>query len=98
MVSNRTELTERSDKAYPEVVREELIHTAEATLINLSDIKDTPCFERFSVKVKISDLDEVTEVKGGKKKRDVVVKDVTGVCRITLWEEEIDKVEKEKSY
>ena len=59
----------------------------------MSDVKDTPCFERVSVKVKISD-----EVKGGKKKQDVVVKDVTGVCRFTLWEEEVDKVEKEKSY
>ena len=38
------------------------------------------------------------EVKGGKKKEDVVVAESSGVARILLWEEDIGCLEANKSY
>lgn len=43
-------------------------------------------------------FDEAEEVSGGKKKQDVLVSDSAGTMRLTLWENEIGKLDEGRSY
>ena len=67
LVSPKT-MMEESGKVY-QVIKQEAENSQEGKEITMPEVKDTPCFERVTVKVKISDVDEITEVKGGKKTR-----------------------------
>ena len=72
LVTPRTEM-EKSDKTY-HVVKQDGAFTQQGKEISLSEVKNTPCFERVTVKVKISELDDVAEVKGGKKNKICLLK------------------------
>ena len=95
-VSPRTEM-ERSAKSY-EVHHEDKNSNTTGKEVLLADIDDLPCYERVTVNVKVSNVDEEFEVKGGKRKQDVVVTDSSGVARFTVWEEDIGRLQKGHSY
>ena len=55
-------------------------------------------YDRVTVVVKVVQVDDVMEVAGGKKKQDVIVSDKSKSCRVTIWEDEIDKLKVKKTY
>ena len=79
---------EKSDKTYDVTTVNPLIPNE----VNFSDIQDLSCFEHVSVKVKVFNVDDVIEVKGGKRKQDIIIKDSTGSAKFTVWEDNINKV------
>ena len=65
-------------------------------LIKLEEVQCLVPFQRVSCEVKVVDVDSVMEVSGGKK-RDVLVRDSTGVARVIVWESEIGKLKEGES-
>ena len=68
------------------------------TTISLQDIEQRNVYERITVNVKISKKFAPELVATGKKKQDVIVCDATGTGRVTLWEENVDKLKENSSY
>ena len=85
---------EKSDKTYDVTTVNPLIPNE----VNFSDIQDLSCFEHVSVKVKVFNVDDVIEVKGDKRKQDIIIKDSTGSAKFTVWEDNINKIQQGKSY
>ncbi len=70
--------------------------TADAiTLAQLGGVQNN---QRVSVTAKALRLCDKLEVKPGLFKQDVTLSDSTGTARITLWQDDIGKLEAEKSY
>ena len=67
-------------------------------MVNLKEVLSLVTFQRVTCEAKVVSVDEVEEVSGGKKKQDVLLGDSTGTLRLTLWEEEIGKMEEGVSY
>lgn len=95
-VTSRTDL-EKSDKSY-EIDKTIVVDVNEGKHVVIEDVYDLNCFERVTVEVQVSDVDKVMEVKGGKLKQDVIIKDCTGAAKLTLWEQDIDKLGLGTSY
>ena len=72
--------------------------TADKRIIQLSELEEIPEFTRVTVEVKVEQTDDPMEVAGAKNKQDLWVGDKSGTTRVTLWEDEIGKMEKGKSY
>ena len=66
--------------------------------ISLEDIENIASYERVTVTVKVLDVDSQSEVKGGKRKQDIIITDATAVARFTVWEDDINRLNREKSY
>ena len=97
-VSQRTEL-EQSPRKYEHIDGIKLEKSGTTTkAISLVDIETITTYERVTVAVKVSGVDSPSEVKGGKKKQDIVVADATAVVRFTVWEDHIDTLHLGKSY
>ena len=97
LVTKSTDLT-KSDKQFN-------IDTSKSTLskrvgsdIDLCNLKDLEAFQRVNVKVKAIRLEEVEEVPDGKKIQNIIIADLTGTVRLTVWEKEIGKIEIGGSY
>ncbi len=70
--------------------------TADAiTLVQLGGVQNN---QRVSVSAKALRLCEKVEVKPGLYKQDVTLSDSTGTASITLWQDDIGKLEVAKSY
>ena len=89
-----TKITESSKEIdAPEVdIAEETMST---NLINLTNLQN---FQKVVVRIKVLDVSDVVMVTGGKRKKDVVVADHSATSKVTLWEEDIDKLEEEQSH
>lgn len=70
----------------------------DSDIVVLANIRDLPLFKRVTVTVKAVFVSEPVEIKGGRRKQDVVIADPTGRCRLTVWEEQIGKVKEQHCY
>ena len=77
---------EKSEKAFDV---ESKFGKAGEKVITLKELHDLLPFQRVTVEVKAVQVEEPTEVSGGKKKQDVLVGDSTATARFTVWEGEI---------
>ena len=68
---------------------------AEISVAQLESFND---YDRVTVNIKVMTTINPTEVSGGKTKQEVTVADSSGVCIVTLWEQNIGKLEKNQSY
>ena len=94
LVKSRSEV-ERSDKTY------HVISTVDALMgkeTSLGNILDLPPYDRVTVRVKVFNVDDIVEVAGGKNKQDIDVRDATGIMKFTVWEKDIGKLQKGRSY
>ena len=66
--------------------------------IKLSNLNSTNVFDRVTVSVKVLACTNALDVSGGKTKQDITVADNTGVCKVTLWEENIGILDTNASY
>ena len=66
--------------------------------IPLSDLPSKQEYDRVTVKVKVIDVRDPEKVGKDKTKQDVSISDATGVATLTIWEDDINKLEPEESY
>lgn len=91
LVTKRTNL-EKCEKVFD-------VDASSATkMISLKELPGLVCFQRVSVEVKVTRVEDPLEVTGGKKKQDVIVGDSSGSARVTVWEGEIGSMEEGGSY
>ena len=64
----------------------------------LGDIKELDEYLRVTVAAKVLSVAEAEEIGRYRKKQDVTIADTTGVCRLTVWEENIGTLVESKSY
>ncbi len=96
LVTKNTDLL-KSEKVF-DISEGSIKKSAPGKEIVLSELKDTPPFQRVTLVAKAIRVEEIGEVPGGKKKQDIVIGDGTGTARFTVWESEIGKVEEGKTY
>ena len=63
--------------------------------MTITTLKD---YTKLTVEVKVVGVEHPTEIGEGRKKQDIFVADKTYQSRMTIWEDNIGKVEKGKSY
>ena len=66
--------------------------------ITIDNLQGMARFQRVTLKVKAVKVDDAGQVSGGKMKQDITVCDATGSARLTIWADEIRKIEQGKSY
>lgn len=66
--------------------------------IMLSGLEKMSNFDVVNVLCKVIVRKDVVTVASGKKKQDILIADLTGGARVTLWEENIDALEEQQSY
>ncbi len=66
--------------------------------ISLVDISNMDTYQRVTITVKVASIDSPSEVRGGKRKQDIIVADTTSVARFTVWENNINTLQPRKSY
>ena len=96
VVVNKSASIQKSPRTFDDVVQVKTT-VEEITLDKLQDIDICEC-KRVSVTVKAVQVKEKTEVKQGLHKQDITVADATGSCCFTLWQEDIGKIDVNKSY
>ena len=64
----------------------------------LADLDSRSVYDRVSVTVKVLKCSDPVHVSNDKKKQDITIADLSDVSRITLWEENISKVQAGMSY
>ena len=64
------------------------------TLLSLESLDD---FQKVTVNIKVVELEDETQV-GERVKRDVSVADESGVARVSVWEGNVNAMEKDRSY
>lgn len=63
-------------------------------LIVLKELPSLKCFKLYSCsRSEVVKVETALEMTSGKKKQDMIVGDSTGTARVTIWEEEIGKME-----
>ena len=67
-------------------------------LTELTDIGDLATGQQVTLRVKVVAVGSSVAVKSELKKQECVVGDVSGCCRVMLWNDDIGKLLKEKSY
>lgn len=65
-------------------------------VIKLDEVKDLVAFQRATCDVKVVDVVGVKEVTGGKRMQEVLICDCSGTVRLTLWENDIGKMEEDR--
>ena len=66
-------------------------------IVTLLSLDSLDVFQKVTVNIKAVELKDETQV-GGRVKRDVFVADGSGTARVTVWEGNVNAMEKEKSY
>lgn len=66
--------------------------------VSLGDLADIEEYQHVSVAAKVLRVDNQIEVKPGLYNQDSTIADSTGTARLTLWQENINKLEEKKSY
>ena len=74
------------------------VKDSDTVVVDVAKLHELALYQPVTVKVKAVCVGDCVEVSGGKKKQDLVVADATGHCRVTIWEEEIGKVEEDVCY
>ena len=92
IVINRSTKIKKSTREFDNIVQ---VKTRE---IAVKELPDLPDFQKVSVTIKVMQVNEKTKIKEGLYKQDVIIADVTAYCRLTLWQEDIGKMEVNKSY
>ena len=72
------------------------ITTASKT-VTLSSLESLDVFQKVTVNIKVVELKDETQV-GGRVKRDVFVADESGTARVSVWEGNVNAMEKDRSY
>jgi ssDNA-binding replication factor A large subunit len=73
----------------------QLARSPEVSLSEVENISDT---KRIAVVVKVTKVADREEVKPGLFKQDLMIGDSTGYIRLTVWQEDIDKLHNGHSY
>ena len=71
--------------------------TLDSEPVTLSSLENMDEFQRVTVNIKVLELKDETQVMG-RAKRDVFVADGSGTVRVSVWEENINVMEKDRSY
>ena len=95
ILMNGTEISESEKNLDPSVFT---MTEPEATHITLSELSSLENFRRVSIEVKVVSKMEPMFVSGGKKKQDVMIGDLTGTTKVTLWEQYVDSLNVDESY
>lgn len=66
--------------------------------IKLADLDSRSVYDRVSVTVKVLKCSDPVHVSNDKKKQDITIADLSAVSKITLWQENIGKVQTGMSY
>ena len=72
------------------------ITTASKT-ITLSSLQSLDVFQKVTANIKVVELKDETQV-GGRVKRDVSVADESGMARVSVWEGNVNAMDKDRSY
>ena len=72
------------------------IATASKT-ITLSSLESLDVFQKITVNIKVVELKDEMQV-GGRVKRDVSLADKSGMARVSIWEGNVNAMEKGRSY
>lgn len=70
----------------------------EARSFSLKTISTMSNNDKVTTTVKCVKVDNPTKLNTGKVKQDTIIADSTGTIRLTLWEEDVNKIEEGKSY
>ena len=89
-VDNKTTI-EKSEKKYE--IKED---KDELTSLNL--LCDIQPYTKMNCKGKVIQLEEATKAANGKNIQNILIADRTATARVTLWEEDINKLVTNKSY
>ena len=71
--------------------------TTASRVVTLSSLESLDMFQKVTVNIKAMELKDETQV-GGKVKRDVSVADESGTARVSVWERNVNVMEKDRSY
>ena len=66
--------------------------------IKLADLDSRSVYDRVSVAVKVLKCSDPVHVSNDKKKQDITIADLSAVSKITLWEENIGKLQTDMSF
>ena len=72
------------------------IATASKT-VTLSSLESLDVFQKVTVNIKVVELKDEIQV-GGRVKWDVSVADESGMARVSVWEGNVNAMEKDRSY
>lgn len=72
--------------------------TEPPVFINVSEIFNTPSFQRICVKVKVINLKPPIHITGERLKQDITIADATGVIRLYVWEQQVNTLKLNQSY
>lgn len=70
--------------------------TADGT--TLAQVQGIQIYQQVSVSIKVLEVLEKSEIKSGLVKQDVTISDATGTIRLTMWQENVDKLQVGVSY
>ena len=75
-----------------------LPHPLSSDTITLEQLPDIQNYQHVSVMIKVLRISEKQEVKAELEKQDITISDATGTARLTLWQENIGKLDVDDSY
>lgn len=92
LITKGTKLS-RSPKQFDNVMV-----VSDTQLITLDKLSGLDVFKSVNVRVKVIQLNEPVEIKPGLSKQDLIVADATFTALLTLWQNDVNKLEVGKSY
>ena len=92
-IQNSTEIAE--SQSVFDVMKEK---EAEDAVTLIEDVEKLSQYQRVTVEGKVVELDGAKEVSVELKKQDLIVAESSGSIRLTIWQQMIGQVEKDKSY
>ena len=96
MLKSNTQIRKSSRKLDMETI---MASTLDCKPITLDMLQTLAQYEKVSVNVKVLQLLQTEQVGQDKKlKRDVLIADHTATAKVVLWEQQVDSLEKDKSY
>ena len=87
MLVTKNALVEKSDRKYDLPVNDDV----EKTML-LEELSGVPLFTKITCEAKVLRVDDVTETANKKKLQNAWVADSSGMAKITLWENDVDKL------
>lgn len=74
------------------------LETAGSSTILLNQMHEFSDYQRVTMNVKVMKVHEPSKLSGGKTKQDIIVADSTGKATVTLWEDNIGRLQENISY
>lgn len=96
MLVTKSSIIEKSDRKFE--IPDAADDTNKNEKTSLNQLSGMPPFTKVTCEVKILRVDDVTETVNGKKLQNVLVADSTGMAKVTLWENDVNRLKVLKSY